>query len=306
VQLTRRQAERLRPLVQAALSAYLAGGGDVGELARLARFHGALLEECLAECLRSVTGEAQAAAARVVVAMGLLERWRRAVGTRRPAARQRALVRLALLPAELRNDVVVQALHDPDDGVRRTAVRALVPTATRDRRGHTVVAVRSLTERRCDDELRRHGASPRIAAALECGGRSDRGDAEMIEPAAVVSPSRYSGRTPGVRAAAVHGPAAGGGLVDYQHHRPTPIRVRAATDSGQRARRARRRGRQEHDAGGGERTRRWGTRAAPARGGAAAREASDRWRAVDGQALTAAPGGRHDGLDSSWQSLATY
>jgi HEAT repeat protein len=125
----------------------------------LGRDEAALLEEALEECLRAVTGEPRASAVRLVAALGLLTRWRDGVGDRRAVARQRAVTRLALLPAELRNDVVVTALRDPDEGVRRAAVRALVPTADAAAVGEAIrlTARRSLTERALlVDELRRH------------------------------------------------------------------------------------------------------------------------------------------------------
>jgi HEAT repeat protein len=149
---------RVRPLAQAALASYLSGGGRVDEILRLARADRDLIEECLEECLRGVTGEPAAAAVRLVAALGVLDRWRRAAGTRRAAARQRAIGRLALLPAELRNDVLLGALHDADEGVRRAAVRGLVATADTAAAGEAirVTAVRSLTERALlVDELRR-------------------------------------------------------------------------------------------------------------------------------------------------------
>jgi HEAT repeat protein len=153
-----RRRARVRPLAQAALASYLAGAGDVEEILRLARADRGLVEECLEECLRGVTGEPATAAVRLVAALGLLERWRRAAGARNPATRQRAIGRLALLPAELRNDVLLAALPDSDEGVRRAVVRGLVATADVAAAGEAIrlTAVRSLTERALlVDELRR-------------------------------------------------------------------------------------------------------------------------------------------------------
>jgi len=172
---------RVRPVVQGALASYLSGAGNVEDILRLARADRGLVEECLEECLRGVTGEPAVAAVRLVAATGLLDRWRRAVRARQAAARQRAVGRLALLPAELRNDVLLVALRDADEGVRRVAARGLVATADTAAAGEAIrlTAVRSLTERALlVDELRRR--ADRLAPEIFARGLAAEDEAAVV------------------------------------------------------------------------------------------------------------------------------
>jgi HEAT repeat protein len=163
---------RLRPPIEAAIWRFLAGEPNIHEIVQLGRRHPHIVADCLDDLLRTLNAAARAPVVRIVLALGLLERWRRECHAERAWVRERAVARLAYLPAELAADLTLAALADPDEGVRRAAARCVArsghPRVTAD--AIVTVTGRALTDRALlVDELRVQGTSlsgQAFAAAL--------------------------------------------------------------------------------------------------------------------------------------------
>jgi HEAT repeat protein len=156
-----------RPPIEAAIWRFLAGEPNIREIIRLGRRDPGLIADCLDELLRTLSADARAPVVRIVLALGLLERWRRECHSERAWVRERAVARLAYLPAELGADLTLAALGDPDDGVRRAAARCVARTGHPRVTADAIVTVtgRALTDRALFvDELRVQGTSLRGAA----------------------------------------------------------------------------------------------------------------------------------------------
>jgi HEAT repeat protein len=178
----RRQARdaHLRPGVLRAVAAFTAGGDTMADLVVLHRRHGALVEHVLADLLRTLAPDARPPVIHVALALGAVERWRRDVRARRRRVRAAAVERLGTLPATLAVDRLLLALADPDERVRRAAIRGLVQTenpriladAT------TLVATRSVSERAIFiDALRDH---PRLIEPAIFTGALGSGDPKTV------------------------------------------------------------------------------------------------------------------------------
>ena len=124
-QLRERRWQRVAPQIRTQIAAYLARSGEIAELARLNRRYPAEVASCMDEFLASVAGEGREAIERLVLALGLLERWRRNAVARNPRTRRQAIVRLTSMRPELVNDILIGALDDADEDVRLAASRVL-------------------------------------------------------------------------------------------------------------------------------------------------------------------------------------
>jgi HEAT repeat protein len=128
-QIQERRWQRVAPAIRTEIAAYLARSGEIVELARLNRRHPSEVASCLDEFLASLAGEGRESVERLVLALGLLERWRRNAHARNPRTRRQAILRLTSMRPELVNDILIAALEDSDEDVRLAASRVLSRSA---------------------------------------------------------------------------------------------------------------------------------------------------------------------------------
>lgn len=136
-EITDAAAARVRPEIDKALIAYVAGRTDLGEIERYFKSHPRTLEAALLATQGALSGDSRDRLLNLTIDLQLLQRWCKEARSSNLTKRRIALSRLAAVsvhaPARsLAGDVLLDALEDPDGEARLEAARSLIHTGEMD------------------------------------------------------------------------------------------------------------------------------------------------------------------------------